>query len=285
MTPTLDAAHQGQTHSSRARQGLPVPRRAPLIYSAIALSLTLAACAQVPTNSEARAEYERINDPAEPTNRAIFSANKFVDDHALQPVARGYEKNVPARVRKSIHNFVGNIGQPAVVVNDVLQGNIRRAWNTAQRFAINTTVGGLGLFDVATDWNRPGHSADFGQTLGVWGVGTGPSVQLPLFGPSNVRDSFGKLADVATNPTSLVLGGPVALVSGGAGFIDGRVDMLRTTDSLEMLSVDYYAALRSAAAQRRAALVAEGKAGLVSTDREEAPSAPGRVSADVTVRN
>jgi phospholipid-binding lipoprotein MlaA len=276
MMSTLDAVHQSQIHSSHACTG-----RAPLSCSAIALGLTLAACAQVPTDPEARAEYERINDPAEPTNRAIFSANKFVDDHALQPVARGYENNVPARLRKSIHNFVSNLGQPAVAVNDVLQGNGRRAWNTTQRFAINTTVGGLGFFDVATDWNRPGHSADFGQTLGVWGVGTGPSVQLPLLGPSNVRDSVGKVADLVTDPASLI-GGPIAVATGGAGFVDGRANMLKTTDNLEKLSVDYYAALRSAAAQRRAALVAEGKAGVVSTDREEAPSAPGSVSTDLT---
>jgi phospholipid-binding lipoprotein MlaA len=281
MTPSLNAAHQSQTHSSRACPGPAVSSRAPLGCSAIALGLTLAACAHVPTNPEARAEYERINDPAEPTNRTIFSANKFVDDHALQPVARGYENNVPARVRKSIHNFVGNLGQPAVAVNDILQGNGRRAWTTTQRFAINTTVGGLGFFDVATDWNRPGHSADFGQTLGVWGVGTGPSVQLPLLGPSNVRDGLAKVVDFATNPATLI-GGPAAVATGGAGFVDGRANMLKTTDNLEKLSVDYYATLRSAAAQRRAALVAEGKAGLVSTDREQALSAPVPVSVDAT---
>jgi phospholipid-binding lipoprotein MlaA len=198
-------------------------------------------------------------------------------------VARAYENHLPGRVRKSIHNFVSNLGQPAVAVNDILQGNLRRAWNTTQRFVINTTVGGAGLFDVATDWNRPAHAADFGQTLGVWGVGTGPSVQLPLFGPSNARDSVGKLADLVTNPTTLILGGPVTAVSGGAGFVDGRANTLKTTDNLEQMSLDYYAALRSAAAQRRAALVAEGKAGLVSVDKQparadsapEAPSASG----------
>lgn len=272
-------AHQSRTHSSRACQGPPANGRVPLLCSAIVLSLSLAACAHAPTNPEARAEYERINDPAEPTNRAIFSANKFVDDHAFQPVARGYENNVPARVRKSIHNFLSNLGQPAVAVNDVLQGNLRRASITTQRFAINTTVGGLGLFDVATDWNRPGHRADFGQTFGVWGIGTGPSVQLPLFGPSNVRDSVGKLGDLLTNPASLV-GGPAAIATGATGFVDGRATTLKTTDNLEKLSVDYYAALRSATAQRRAALVQEGKAGLVSTDREEAPPAPAPVSVD-----
>jgi phospholipid-binding lipoprotein MlaA len=243
---------------------------------ALALTLTLAACAHPPADPAARAEYKRNNDPAEPTNRVIFAGNKFVDDHALQPIARGYEDYVPGRVRKSIHNFVSNLGQPSVAVNDVLQGNFRRSWNTVQRFAINTTVGGIGLFDVATDWNRPGHPADFGQTLGVWGIGPGPSVQLPIFGPSNVRDSIGKVADLLTNPTNFVPGGAVATLSaasGGAGFIDGRAELLGATDSLERNSLDYYAALRSMVAQRRVALVAEAKAGDVVVHRDGVPSA------------
>jgi phospholipid-binding lipoprotein MlaA len=272
MTPFTGTAYQGHIQQRPICRGPAVRSRTPLTCAGLSLTLTLVACAHVPTDPEARAEYDRINDPAEPTNRAVFSANKFVDDHALQPVARAYENHLPDRVRKSIHNFVSNLGQPAVAVNDILQGNLRRAWNTTQRFAINTTVGGVGLFDVATDWNRPGHAADFGQTLGVWGVGTGPSVQLPLFGPSNVRDSLGRLADLVTNPTTLLLGGPVTAVSGGAGFVDGRANVLKTTDNLEQMSLDYYAALRSAAAQRRTALVAEGKAGVVSVEKQPEPS-------------
>ncbi len=242
---------------------------------ALASALALAACAHPPAEPQARAEYERNNDPAEPTNRVVFAGNKFVDDNALQPVARGYEDYVPGRVRKSLHSFVSNLGQPAIAVNDVLQGNFSRSWNTLQRFVINTTVGGAGLFDVATDWDRPAHPADFGQTLGVWGVGPGPSVQLPLFGPSNVRDSVGKVIDLVSNPTNFIPGGAAATVStatGGVGFIDGRAGLLSTTVPLEHNSLDYYAALRSAAAQRRAALVAEGKAGEVAP-KDAAPSA------------
>ena len=109
-------------------------------------------CAHVPTDPEALADYRANNDPAEPTNRVIFAGNQFVDRHALQPVARGYE-DLPGRVRDSLHNFVSNLGQPAVAANDLLQSNVSRAWNTTQRFAINTVVGGVGLFDVATDWD------------------------------------------------------------------------------------------------------------------------------------
>jgi phospholipid-binding lipoprotein MlaA len=228
--------------------------------------MVFSACAPAPAEPEALAEYKRNNDPAEPTNRVIFAGNKFVDDNAVQPVARAYQEHVPSRAQKSVHNVVANLGEPAVALNDVLQGNFGRSWNTIQRFAINTTVGGAGLFDVATDWDRPGHTADFGQTLGVWGIGPGASVQLPLLGPSTVRDSVGKVADLVANPVNFIPGGmaaTVGLATGTAGAVDGRARALDATDSLERNSLDYYAASRSAAAQRRAALVAEGKEGKV----------------------
>jgi phospholipid-binding lipoprotein MlaA len=255
-------AHSATTH----RNIRPIMRCA-LVLTPV---LSLLACSRVPTDPEARAEYESNNDPAEPTNRTIFAANQLVDRHLLKPVARGYD-DLPGRVRNSLHNFVSNLGQPAVAVNDLLQGNVSRAWNTTQRFAINTTVGGAGLFDVATDWNRPVHKADFGQTLGVWGIGPGPVVQLPLFGPSNVRDSVGQVVGLVTDPANFVPGGAavtaVKTTSGTVGFVDTRANLLDATDSLERNSLDYYAALRSAAAQRRAALVADGKIGAVSNQQ------------------
>ena len=234
--------------------------RAPAIVSI----LFLVACASVPTDPEARAEYERANDPAEPTNRAIFAGNQFVDRNALKPVARAYEDYVPGGVRTSLHNFVSNLREPGIAVNDVLQANFGRAWNTTQRFVINTTVGGAGFFDVATDWDRPRHDADFGQTFGVWGIGPGPSVQLPLFGPSNARDAVGKAVSFVANPLGFIPGGTMSTIDmagTGVGAVDGRAELLSVTDKLEQTSVDYYATLRSIEAQRRAALVEEGKAG------------------------
>lgn len=247
----------------------------PIMHCALVLTsaLCLLGCVHVPTDPEALADYRRNNDPAEPTNRVIFAGNQFVDQHVLQPVARGYE-DLPGSVRGSLHNFVSNLGQPAVAANDLVQGNVSRAWSTTQRFAINTTVGGAGLFDAATEWNRPAHKADFGQTLGVWGIGTGPAVQLPLFGPSNVRDSVGQVVDLVTDPANFLPGSAavtaVKVTSGTVGFVDTRASLLGTTDSLERTSVDYYAALRSAAAQRRAALVAEGKIGAVRDQHGDA---------------
>ncbi len=235
------------------------------------------ACAHPPATPEARVEYEGHNDPAEPANRVVFRGNRFVDDNALQPVARAYKEHVPGRVQKSIHNFTKNLSQPTVALNDVLQGNLSRSWNTIQRFVINTTIGGAGLFDVATDWDRPGHEADFGQTLGVWGVGPGPSVQLPLLGPSNVRDTVGMVVDIVANPTTLIPGSAITTVNTvatGAGVVDGRARALGATDTLERDSLDYYAAARSAAAQRREALVTEGKAGEVGRTEEGNDTAP-----------
>ena len=233
---------------------------------AIAAVLSLGACAAAPADPAAHAEFDGANDPAEPTNRKVFAANQYVDRNALQPVARSYQDNVPGGVRQGIHNFTSNLGQPGIAVNDLLQGNVSRAWNTTQRFAINTTVGGAGLFDVATGWNRPAHQADFGQTLGVWGMGTGPSVQLPLLGPSNVRDAVGTVGGLVLNPANLLTGGAAVaatVVSGGLGAVDGRAGLLATTDSLQQGSLDYYATLRSVSAQRRAALVQEGREGRV----------------------
>ncbi len=230
----------------------------------LAAGLLMSGCAPVPTEAVARAEYDRANDPAEPTNRAIFGANQFVDRNALRPVARAYSDTVPVPAQHGIHNFVANLGEPAVAVNEVLQGNLGRAWTTTERFAVNTTVGGLGVFDAATDWDLVHHDADFGETLGVWGVGPGPAVQLPLLGPSNVRDAVGKLAGFATNPLGFVPGTAVALATmgaTGAGVVDLRAGMLPTTDTLERNSLDYYATLRSLQSQHRAALVQDGKAG------------------------
>jgi phospholipid-binding lipoprotein MlaA len=231
---------------------------------AVVSILCLVACASAPTDPEARAEYERANDPAEPTNRTIFAGNQFVDRNALRPVARAYDDYVPSGVRTRLHNFVSNLKEPGIAVNDTLQANFSRAWNTTQRFVINTTVGGAGLFDVASDWNRPHHDADFGQTFGVWGIGTGPSVQLPLFGPSNVRDAVGKAVSFVANPLGFIPGGTMStidLAGTGVGAVDGRADLLSVTDKLEQTSVDYYATLRSIEAQRRAAFIEEGKAG------------------------
>lgn len=225
--------------------------------------LALTGCAQPPQDPDALAEYNHNHDPAEPSNRKIFAGNKFADDYALKPVAQAYKKYVPDPAQHGIHNFIGNLQEPQIAVNDVLQGNFKRAGNTTMRFAVNTVAGVAGIFDVATDWHLPKHESDFGQTFGVWGIGSGPFVELPLLGPSNVRDSAGSVVSFVTDPFGAVIGvaplTTIGYVRTGLAIPDGRASILDTTNGLEKNSLDYYATLRSVYAQRRTAMVAEGK--------------------------
>ena len=226
-----------------------------------------------PQDPVEKGKIDAANDPAEPINREIFKLNKFIDDTVLKPVMRAYIDQVPQDARNGIHNFTNNLSEPVVFINDILQGNIRRAWNTTERFAVNTTVGGLGFVDVAATMGRPHHDADLGQTLGVWGVEPGPAVQIPLLGPSNLRDAFGLAATSSVVP--LAAHGALETVisysqlgSDGVSTLDYRANLLPNTDALEKTSTDYYASTRLIKAQLRAKLVEEGKAGFVS--REEA---------------
>ncbi|ACB96187.1 MlaA family lipoprotein [Beijerinckia indica] len=235
---------------------------------------------QEPHDSTQLRVNDSTNDPAESVNRTIFKGNKAVDDYVMRPIARTYLDYVPEGARKSIQNFVRNTGEPTVFVNDVLQGNGRRAWNTTQRFAINTTVGAAGLFDVASMWEKPFHKADLGQTFGVWGIDAGPSVQLPLLGPSNVRDTVAAVVTSVASPFGFVHGGAMNVVSyaqkgvGGVGAVNSRAESLSKTDALEKSSQDYYASTRLVKARERAKLIEEGKIGLVSQSGSSIADAP-----------
>jgi phospholipid-binding lipoprotein MlaA len=235
------------------------------------------ACAQEVWNPFDRTPHDPIeqgkidsdNDPAEAINREIFKANKVFDDFIVKPIARAYVQSVDPDTRQAIHNFTNNIGEPVVFANDVLQGNADRALNTTQRFVVNTTIGLAGFIDVAETWGRPHHDADLGQTLGVWGIAAGPAVQIPILGPSNLRDAFG-LAATSLAPTFALHGTAQTVVSYtqlGATTVDDidyRSKLLPNTDALEKNSKDLYASARLIKAQLRAKLVEEGKAGQVS---------------------
>lgn len=231
----------------------------------LAVSLPLAACATAPTDPLARAEFNERNDPAEPVNRATYGANAFVDRNVLKPVARAYAENVPGGIRRGVHNVLDTLGQPAVAINDVLQGNPGRALTSTGRFVTNATVGGLGVFDVASGWGLPGHQADYGQTLGAWGVPSGPFVMLPLLGPSNARDAFGTVVGFVANPLSVAGGASTVATALNAtgtavGVVDGRAELLPVLDPVLDGALDPYGTVRSLSQQRRAALVKEGRA-------------------------
>ncbi|WP_200626130.1 MlaA family lipoprotein [Pseudomonas sp. LAM2023] len=203
----------------------------------------------------------QVSDPAEPANRAVFAFNRSLDDYLLAPVARSYQA-LPGFARQGIHNFSSNLGEPKVFINDLLQGNGERAMTSLARFIFNTTLGVAGLVDVSGKMGLSQHRSDFGQTFGVWGIGDGPIVELPVLGSHNVRDATGTLLGMALDPfggdsdTVATLGN----VATAGGFVDARAEALPLTDLLRTWP-DYYVALRDYTAQRRSIRVAEGKAG------------------------
>ena len=232
--------------------------------SAVALGLLLlcTGCAASSSDPASAEDADSDNDPAEGVNRAIFKANLAADHAVMRPVAQAYTDHVPEVVQTGVHNVVQNLKEPAVAVNDLLQGNVNHAWQSVQRLAVNTTVGAAGIVDVAAKWGLPPHKADFGQTLAVWGVGEGPFVELPLLGPSNPRDAVGTVVDLALNPLTFVGGAPATIAgatTGGANFVDKRAEHLHDLDELERNSLDYYATLRSVYRQHREAEITTAK--------------------------
>jgi phospholipid-binding lipoprotein MlaA len=227
--------------------------RAP-VAMILGLVLCCCGCAGAPHDSAAGDDADVEHDPAEPVNRAIFKANVAADHAVMKPVAQAYVDHVPEGLQKGIHNIVQNLKEPAVAVNNALQGDVKHAWQSVERLAVNSTVGVVGVFDVAQKWGLPPHKADFGQTLAVWGVGEGPFVELPLLGPSNARDAVGTVVDMAMNPLTFVGGAPATYASvgtGGANAVDTRAQHLHDLDELERNSLDYYATLRSVYRQHR----------------------------------
>lgn len=204
-----------------------------------------------------------LHDPAEPVNRGIFAFNRTVDDYALAPVARGY-LHLPDFFQAGIHNFVANFGEPKVFINDLLQGNGERSVATFGRFVINTTVGIVGLIDVSGKMGIERHKADFGQTFGVWNIASGPIVELPLLGTSNLRDATGKVLSFAVDPlgSNSDTVNTLGTINTVGGIVDGRAGLLPVTDELRK-QPDYYLALRDTVAQKRANFVVEGKKGSV----------------------
>ncbi|MFA5679160.1 MAG: VacJ family lipoprotein [Pseudomonas sp.] len=134
-------------------------------------------------------DYQQVNpDPWEPVNRVVFRFNDTLDTYALRPVAKGYDRMMPEFLNDGISNVFNNLGEPKNLLNNVLQGKIDDAGVDLARFLMNTTIGVVGIFDVATRMGLQRNDEDFGQTLGAWGLESGPYVMLPLFGPSTLRD-------------------------------------------------------------------------------------------------
>ncbi len=229
---------------------------------ALAVMLTLTGCATRPPASdrEAVAEFEANNDPFEPFNRSMFAVHQAIDAAVLRPINVAY-RVLPQPVRNSVSSVLNNIRTPVVLMNDMLQGNPRRAGDTLGRFVVNTTVGLGGIFDVANSYfGVPVHYEDFGQTLATFGVGEGPFLFIPILGPTNPRDLVGYGVDTAAQPLNWFGQGlAVSILSGargGATILDNRDYFFEIVDDLNRTSLDPYAALRTARRQARAAAIA-----------------------------
>jgi phospholipid-binding lipoprotein MlaA len=229
-------------------------------------SLLLVGCATAPNpgDPEAVAEHQEINDPAEPTMRAIFAFNQALDKAIVKPVAGTYREVTSEKFRAKAHNFLNNLRSPVIFFNDVLQGEFERAFTTLFRFLVNTTAGILGFNDVAAGLGYDFHDEDFGQTLAVWNMPEGPYLMLPIFGPSNPRDAVGRVVDFFIDPLNMwatnnnedwIIPTHTALK-----VVDFRALHYDTLEDLEKSSLDFYAAIRSLYRQRRTDKINNGKA-------------------------
>ncbi len=207
---------------------------------------------------------EDVNDPFETVNRAFFAVNLTIDKAVLRPLALGYQAVVPEFARDGIRNVLDNLDAPVVLANDLLQGEMSRASTTLGRFAINSTLGLGGLFDVAEEMGLPQHSEDFGQTLAVWGVGEGPYLVLPLLGPSPPRDLAGRFMDMTFDPFNYVNFGRdlrwIPVLRSTVSLIDSRARLLTALDEIERTSIDHYVAIRSVYRQSRESEITNGEA-------------------------
>ena len=216
----------------------------------------LSGCAQKPTDPDDLESYNEAHDPAEPTNRFIYKVNDRLDHYAMRPVAEGYRKIAPQHaVREPIHRVLVNAQTPVVLGNDLMQAKPRRAAATFVRFVVNSTLGLGGLFDVAGATGLKAHETDFGQTLAVWGVPEGPFVELPLLGPSNVRDAIGTGVGYAMDPMTWIGSGSAYTDMGwgraGMTALDMRERALDPLKAINETSLDPYATIRSLYRQNR----------------------------------
>lgn len=219
--------------------------------------LAIAPAAQAARQEPAEAGTVSANDPFEGFNRGAFKVGMGLDKALLAPIAHGYMAVTPKPVRNRVSSAVYNLGEPNTVINQVLQGKPKRAMRATTRFVVNSTVGVLGLFDVASKMNLPRRDSDFGQTFGYYGAGPGAYIYVPLMGPLNVRDGIGRALDMATDPVGAVAGGlgtDFGKARLGVTILDVRASADPAFHALKDSS-DPYVTVRSAYGQYREAFI------------------------------
>lgn len=226
-------------------------------------------------------ERNNAKDPLEGFNRAMYTFNDKLDRYLLKPVAKGYRAITPKPVSKSISNFFSNLHDPANMLYNFLQGKPKAGVSDLGRVLINSTIGIAGLFDVATKIGLEKHNEDFGQTLAVWGVGDGPYLVLPFFGPSNIRDGASLPVDWYTYPPNHMEEQSTRNKLLVVEVVDRRAQLLDASDILEQAAgQDPYVFVREAFRQRRLSQIHDGNPpqpppppGLFEDD-EPAPRSP-----------
>jgi phospholipid-binding lipoprotein MlaA len=234
-----------------------------LLTAAICLSL-LAGCATTTSNDP--------RDPFEPLNRGIYQFNEHLDGVIVKPIAELYTGVVPPIVRTGVSNFFSNINDVIVALNNLLQGKVDKAVSDIGRIAVNSTAGLLGLIDVATPIGLEKHDEDFGQTLGHWGLGDGPYIVLPLFGPSSARDTLGRIGDYFADPVTYIDPTRDRTILWGTRVISRRAELLDSKKLLDTAALDPYEFLRDAYLQRRRNLVYDGNPPREKDDDRDAPA-------------
>lgn len=215
---------------------------------AVAAAMGMAGCATTANNPR---------DPFEGFNRAMFSVNEGIDV-VVKPVARGYDAVLPGPVKTGIGNFFGNIADLWIAVNNFLQGKVTEGASDVGRVLVNSTVGIVGLIDVASDLGLEKHAEDFGQTLGKWGVSEGPYLFWPIIGPRNVRDTFGFAVDASADPVVHLHDVSARNTLIGIRFIDLRASLLPADKVIEEAAFDKYNYIRDAYFQNRRNAVHDG---------------------------
>lgn len=224
--------------------------------------LLLTGCATLPAGKP------DPRDPWERFNRASFKFNDALDRGIARPVAKAYVKVTPRVMRTGISNVFSNLNTVPTVINDVFQGKFRQAGRDSTRFLLNSTLGLAGLFDPATSAGFENNDEDFGQTLGKWGVESGPYVMLPFLGPSTVRDTFGRGIDQFTEPVNYLEDDSTRYIIRGFDLVDQRASLLDLDEQLNR-SYDRYAFVRNAWLQRREYKVKDGNVEDDSASLEE----------------
>lgn len=230
--------------------------------AAIAAVLLLTGCATT----------QNPQDPLEKYNRAVFSFNDAVDRTVLKPTATAYKKTVPSFAQTGVNNFFGNLSDAWSAVNNLLQGKGQAGMGDMTRFAFNSTFGILGLLDIASEAGIPKHNEDFGQTLGVWGVPSGPYLMLPLLGPSTVRDTAALPADMAGDIWGYKEPVNWRNIGKAVNIIDKRATLLDASNLLEEAALDRYEFIRDGYMQRRQSQVYDGNVPRQGDDAEAATS-------------